>query len=160
MVAVRLTPPFPYAVVASPAYLKKHARPECIEDLRKHACLRLRRSNGSIAAWNFKDGDKTLELQVDGPLIAHDYPTLLAAAMQGLGIVQVPGPIVAAPIKDGRLIALLAEFSLMTPGVFLYYPDRRQVLPKLRAFIDHVKLQGDPPREKRTVKSRGPGNKR
>jgi DNA-binding transcriptional LysR family regulator len=160
MVAVRLTPPFPYAVVASPAYFKTHARPERIEDLREHACLRLRRSNGSIAAWNFKGGDKTLELQVDGPLIAHDYPTLLAAAMQGLGIVQVPGPTVAAPIKDGRLIALLADFSLMTPGVFLYYPDRRQVLPKLRAFIDHVKLQGELPQEKRAVKSRGPRNKR
>jgi DNA-binding transcriptional LysR family regulator len=27
----------------------------------------------------------------------------------------------------------------MTPGVFLYYPSRRQMMPKLRAFIDHVK---------------------
>jgi hypothetical protein len=27
----------------------------------------------------------------------------------------------------------------MTPGVFLYHPGRRQVMPKLRAFIDHVK---------------------
>jgi hypothetical protein len=24
------------------------------------------------------------------------------------------------------------------PGVFLYHPGRRQVLPKLRAFIDHI----------------------
>jgi len=27
----------------------------------------------------------------------------------------------------------------MAPGVFLYYPGRRQIAPKLRAFIDHVK---------------------
>jgi len=27
-------------------------------------------------------------------------------------------------------------------GVFLYYPGRRQVLPKLRAFIEHVKYRG------------------
>jgi hypothetical protein len=27
----------------------------------------------------------------------------------------------------------------MTPGVFLYYPGHRQIMPKLRAFIDHVK---------------------
>jgi DNA-binding transcriptional LysR family regulator len=26
-----------------------------------------------------------------------------------------------------------------TPGVFLYHPGRRQMLPKLRAFIDHLK---------------------
>jgi len=27
----------------------------------------------------------------------------------------------------------------MTPGVFLYHSGLRQVLPKLRAFIDHVR---------------------
>ncbi len=27
----------------------------------------------------------------------------------------------------------------MGPGVFLYYPGHRQLMPKLRAFIDHVK---------------------
>jgi DNA-binding transcriptional LysR family regulator len=153
MVAVRLTPPFPFLVVASAAYLRKHQRPERIEDLREHACLRLRRSNGSIAAWNFKDGEKAIELQVSGPLIAHDYPTLLSAAIQGLGLVQVPGPIVAAPVKDGRLSPLLSEFSVMTPGVFLYYPDRRQVLPKLRAFIDHVKFKGELPPESNGAKA-------
>src|SRR5579859_3504292 len=38
MVAVRLTPPFPLAVVGSPDYLKRRGRPERIEDLRDHAC--------------------------------------------------------------------------------------------------------------------------
>ena len=34
---------------------------------------------------------------------------------------------------------VLAPFAPMAPGVFLYYPGRRQMMPKLRAFIDHVK---------------------
>jgi len=29
------------------------------------------------------------------------------------------------------------------PGIFLYYPGRRQVLPKLRAFIDHMKSRSN-----------------
>jgi hypothetical protein len=37
------------------------------------------------------------------------------------------------------LQALLTRFAVTTPGVFLYHPGRRQVLPKLRAFIEHVK---------------------
>src|SRR3954466_6062127 len=49
MVAVRLTAPFPYVVVGSPEYLRRCKRPERIDDLRQHACLRMRRSNGSIA---------------------------------------------------------------------------------------------------------------
>ena len=76
---------------------------------------------------------------MSGPLIAHDYPTLLGAAIQGLGLAQVPGPLAKAPIADGRLQALLTPFAVTTPGVFLYYSDRRQVLPKLRVFIDHVR---------------------
>jgi DNA-binding transcriptional LysR family regulator len=27
----------------------------------------------------------------------------------------------------------------LTPCVFLYHPGRRQITPKLRAFIDHIK---------------------
>jgi DNA-binding transcriptional LysR family regulator len=141
MVAVRLTPPFSLAVVGSPDYLRGRKRPERIDDLRDHACLRMRRSNGSIAPWQFANGNKPVEAIVSGPLIAHDYPTLLGAAIQGLGLVQMPGPLVKAPMGDGRLQSVLTQFAVTMPGVFLYYPDRRQVLPKLRAFIEHVKYR-------------------
>jgi DNA-binding transcriptional LysR family regulator len=141
MVAMRLTQPFPLVVVGSPDYLRRRKRPERIGDLRQHACLRMRRSNGSIAPWSFVDGNKAVEAIVSGPLIAHDYPTLLGAAIQGVGLAQVPGPLAKAPISDGRLQALLTPFAVTLPGIFLYYPGRRQVLPKLRAFIEHVKSQ-------------------
>jgi DNA-binding transcriptional LysR family regulator len=141
MVVVRLTPPFPFVVVGGPDYLRSRQLPERIDDLRNHACLRIRRSNGSIAPWSFVDGGKTVEAIVSGPLIAHDYPTLLGAAIRGAGLAQVPGPICTAPIADGRLQGVLASFAVTTPGVFLYHSGRRQVLPKLRAFIEHVKHQ-------------------
>jgi DNA-binding transcriptional LysR family regulator len=141
MIAVRLTPPFPFVVVGSPDYLRLRTPPERIDDLCQHACLRMRRSNGSIAPWPFVDGNKAVEAIVSGPLIAHDYPTLLGAAIQGQGLAQVPGPLAKAPIADGRLQALLAPFAVTTAGVFLYYPSRRQVLPKLRAFIEHFKYR-------------------
>jgi DNA-binding transcriptional LysR family regulator len=139
MVAVRLTPPFPFVVVGSPDYLRARRRPERIDDLRSHACLRMRRSDGSIAPWPFVDGNKTVEAIVSGPLIAHDYATLLGAAIQGLGLAQVPRPLAKAPIDDGRLQPLLTRFAVTISGVFLYHPGNRQVLPKLRAFIEHIK---------------------
>ena len=141
MVAVRLTPPFPLVVVASPDYLRERPRPERVDDLRDHACLRMRRSNGTIAPWPFIDGNRTIEAIVSGPLIAHDYPTLIGAAIRGAGLAQVPAPVARAPIADGRLQALLSRFAVTTPGVFLYHPGRRQVLPKLRAFIEHVRYR-------------------
>jgi DNA-binding transcriptional LysR family regulator len=33
---------------------------------------------------------------------------------------------------------VLQAYCPQTPGFFLYYPSRRQVMPKLRAFIDHA----------------------
>jgi DNA-binding transcriptional LysR family regulator len=143
MVAVRLTRSFPFMVVASPDYLARRKRPERISDLSEHACLRIRRANGQVAPWPFIDGNKTIEAIVSGPLIAHDYPTLLGAAIKGLGLAQVPGPLATAPIADGRLQAVLAPYATTLPGVFLYHPGKRQVLPKLRAFIEHVKYRSD-----------------
>jgi DNA-binding transcriptional LysR family regulator len=139
MVAVRLTPPFPLVAVGSPEYLRRRGRPERIEDLRQHSCLRMRRTNGSIAPWSFVSGNKPIEAIVAGPLIAHDFPTLLGAAVEDMGLAQVPGPIAAGAVKAGKLVHLLERFAPLVPGVFLYYPSRHQMMPKLRAFIDHVK---------------------
>ncbi|MBR0847333.1 LysR family transcriptional regulator [Bradyrhizobium diazoefficiens] len=141
MIAVRLTQPFPFMVVGSPGYLDGRKRPRRIDDLRQHACLRLRRANGSIAPWPFIDGNRTIEAVVSGPLIAHDYATLLGAAIQGVGLAQVPGPLARAAMEDGRLLQVLAPFAITGPGVFLYYPGKRQALPKLRAFIERVKYR-------------------
>ena len=99
----------------------------------------MRRSNGSIAPWSFVNGNEAVEVIVSGPFIANDMPTILGAAVEGLGLAQVPEPIAAGAVKAGKLVRVLEPFAPMAPGVFLYYPGRRQMMPKLRAFIDHVK---------------------
>ena len=140
MIAVRLTPPFPLTVVGSPNYLRRRQRPELIDDLRRHACLRMRRSNGSIAPWSFGNGNEAVDVIVSGPLIANDMPTLLGAAVEALlGLAQVPEPTAwSGEIGETRAHAGTSSVPI-APGVFLYYPGKRQMMPKLRAFIDHVK---------------------
>jgi DNA-binding transcriptional LysR family regulator len=143
MVAVRLTQPFRFITVGSAEYLRRAGKPERPDDLRGHACLRLRRSNGALGLWSFKGNGRAIDVAVSGPLIANDFPTVLGAALDGMGLAQVPGPIAAEALKAGRLVEVLAPFAPTVPGVFLYYPGRRQVLPKLRAFIDHIKSGAD-----------------
>ncbi len=145
MIAVRLTPSFPLAVVGSPDYLRRRQRPERIDDLRRHACLRLRRSNGAITPWSFVNGNEAVEVVVSGPLIANDMPTMLGAAVEGMGLVQVPAPVAADAVKAGKLVRVLEPFAALAPGVFLYYPGYRQTMPKLRVFIDHVKNRSGAP---------------
>ncbi len=139
MVAVPLTPPLRLVVVGSPGYFAGRTAPASIDDLREHACLRWRRTGGALAAWSFNDGGRAIEMVVAGPFIAHDYSTMLGAALEGVGLAQLPEPMAADALRAGKLVHVLEPFAPVIPGVFLYYPDRRQVMPKLRAFIDHVK---------------------
>ncbi|AXL50851.1 transcriptional regulator [Paraburkholderia caffeinilytica] len=139
MVAVPLTPPFRLVVVGSPAYFAGRSPPRHTDDLRQHACLRWRRSSGALALWSFNDNGQAVEIAVSGPLIAHDFPTMLGGAVEGMGLAQLPEPLVADGLRAGKLVQVLEPFAPVTPGVFLYYPSRRQITPKLRAFIDHVK---------------------
>lgn len=139
MIAVRLSPPFRFIIVGSPAYLARKKRPARPDDLRQHACLRWRRSGGAIALWSLNDQGRAIEIAVSGPLIANDFPTMLGAALEGVGLAQVPEPIAAAAVKAEKLVHVLEKFAPMAPGMFLYYPGRAQMMPKLRAFIDHVK---------------------
>src|SRR5665213_407368 len=96
-------------------------------------------SSSAVALWSLNDNNRAIEIAVAGPLIANDFPTMLGAAVEGIGLAQVPAPIAAGLVKAGKLVQLLAPFAPMGPGVFLYYPGHRQLMPKLRAFIDHVK---------------------
>ncbi|CAM2156478.1 Uncharacterized HTH-type transcriptional regulator YcaN [Pararobbsia alpina] len=141
MIAVPLTPPFRLIVVGSPAYFAERSKPRHPNDLRQHACLRWRLSNGSLALWSFndKDSDKKIEIAVSGPLIAGDFQTTLDAALEGIGLAQVPEPMAMEGLKAGKLTRVLEKYASVMPGVFLCYPGRRHIMPKLRAFIDHVK---------------------
>ena len=141
MTTVRLTPPLRFAIVGSPDYLQRCGRPEVPEDLQRHACVRMRRSSGALAPWRVREGERAIDLTVSGPLIVNDFPAMLGAALGGVGLAQVPEPIADAEVRAGRLEEVLAAWAPMTAGVFLYHPGRRQVLPKLRAFIDHVQAR-------------------
>jgi len=139
MVAVRLSPPFRFIIVGSPGYLSRRGHPDRPADLRQHACLRMRRSGGALALWSLNDEGRAIEIAVSGPLIANDFPTMLGAALKGVGLAQVPEPLAVGSVRAGKLVEVLQPFAPLAPGVFLYFPSRRQTMPKLRAFIDHIK---------------------
>jgi DNA-binding transcriptional LysR family regulator len=139
MVAVRLTPSFRLIVVASPGYLERCGRPRTPAELTSHACVRLRRSAGDLANWRLQDGGRPIDLVVSGPLIVHDYSSMLDAALAGAVLAQVPEPIAREHVTAGRLDEVLDRYAPSTLGVFLYFADRRQISPKLRAFIEHAR---------------------
>ena len=61
---------------------------------------------------------------------------MLEAALQGIGIAYTTHERIEGWCREGRLVRVLDRFSPRYPGVYLYYPSRRQQSPALRAFID------------------------
>ena len=107
---------------------------------------------GAVALWSLHDNNRAIELAVSGPPLANDFPTPLGAAVESIGLAQVPAPIAAGLVKAGKLVQVLAPFAPMGPGVFSY-PGHRQLMPKLRAFIDHVKARSNAGGKIRTRRS-------
>lgn len=145
MVSVRLTPPTRTVVIGSPAYFAKHGVPQRPEDLVRHDCVNTRQTpRGGLDRWKFQRNGEAFETAVRGRVIANDTPTLMRCAVDGLGLVSHLESVVRPWIERGEVRTVLDGYSVGTPGLFLYFPARRQVLPKLRAFIEHArdKLNG------------------
>jgi DNA-binding transcriptional LysR family regulator len=145
MISLRLTPPFRILVVGTPEYFAAHGRPGRPQDLRAHKCIRARApTSGAIMRWDFMAGNQPLEMSVDGPLIVNDLGLVRTAALRGVGLAHTAEPLVADALRDGRLEIVLEDYATWSPGAYLYFPSRAQMLPKLRAFVDYMK-QHHPP---------------
>lgn len=146
MVAVKIGPPVRAFVVAAPGYLAAHGTPVHPRDLLQHACIGFRHvTTGQIERWSFARGGERIELQVSGRVILNDSSALVQAALDGLGIAYMINGYIERFIAEGRLARVLASWSPPLPGLMLYYPDRRRVPPKLRAFIDFLRSRAWPP---------------
>ncbi|SEH16992.1 DNA-binding transcriptional regulator, LysR family [Sphingopyxis sp. YR583] len=139
VIAVRLTGPFRFVAVATPGYLEKHGRPESPDELRNHRCVRMRMGSGALMPWTFEKGNREIEVGVTGPVIVNDFTAMMVAVHAGVAMGMTAEPVVKALVASGQLELVLPDFACSTSGLFLYYPSRKQVMPKLRAFIDYVR---------------------
>lgn len=88
--------------------------------------------------WSFVAGNRTVEIPVSGPLIVNDFTALTVGIRSGVALGMLAEPTAEMHVANGELELVLVEQATSTTGLFLYYPSRAQVMPKLRAFIDFV----------------------
>jgi DNA-binding transcriptional LysR family regulator len=140
MIAFRVTPPTKLAVVGSPAYFAQNDRPRHPNDLRHHSCVHYRWSrSGALYRWPFAKRGRTLEVEASGRLTVNDVDLLLAAALDGAGLICTLENVVSGHIDSGRLVSVLSDWCPVFPGFYLYYPSRLHARPALRALVDFVR---------------------
>lgn len=142
MVAVRVGPDESAAIVASPAYVAARGKPKRPRDLQQHDCINHRRiARGDIYRWEFTEAGKDVEVAVDGRFTANDNEALVAAALAGAGFAYVFESVVREHLAAGRLVRVLDAFCPPFPGLFLYYPSRAQLAPKLQALVAYLRAR-------------------
>lgn len=147
MVAIRVGPPTRLIVVAAPAYLERHPRPQSPADLKRHNCVNYRNISGiGTFPWTLQRNGKEVRNRTDGQIVIANDPDLAEILiLSGAGIGMILEENARPHLAAGRLVQVLDEWCHSFAGWYLYYPNRH-VTPALRALIDALKWSPPNPR--------------
>lgn len=146
MIAVRISPDFQQCVVGSPSYFARYGKPMTPHDLAGHRCISLRLpTSGGVWSWPFfKDGHE-LKVRPGSQLSFNTITLQLDSALAGLGLGYLPEDVVSDHVASGRLVRILADWSMPMSGYHLYYPSRRQPSPAFSLLVDALSFRGRTP---------------
>ena len=116
---------------ASPAYLTKHGTPSSIADLENHLTI-----NFELPSW-LGVPKPPLNERVESRFFTNDFLAARRAAIDGVGIVQIPRVQIIKSLEQGELVEVLPELTTSVP-VQLVFPSNKKFTTKLRSFIDHM----------------------
>ena len=120
MIAVRIAPDMPMAVVAAPGYLAKLALPAVPQDLVHHRCINLRLpTSGGLYVWVFQKKGREIKVRTDGQLVFNTIDLIVEAALAGFGPGYLPMDQAEKHVKSGRLVSVLPEWSPTLSGYHL-----------------------------------------
>ena len=128
----------PWVLVASPAYLKKHAAPTTPEEVAQHPCLIYSTVQGD-ERWHFTSTNaadaREHSVPVRGPLRSNNLSVLFEAARDGLGLAMLPCYVAHASIRDGDVTPLLTAFALPAQEMHAVFPSPKLLPSKVSRFV-------------------------
>jgi DNA-binding transcriptional LysR family regulator len=125
-------------LVASPAQLQRHGRPEGVEGLASLATMAMTASDGK-AVWRLLGpGGREFELQHRPVYTADDLLTLKYAALKGVGMTVLPDYMCRRELRLGELEQVLPGWAPRPGVIHAVFPSRRGLLPAVRRFLDFL----------------------
>lgn len=122
---------------ASTGYLKRAGRPRHPEELRKHATIGYSYS-ASGDEWSFGGPQGRVDVRIQPWMHSNSGETCRAVALAGQGIILQPDFLVGEDLRTGALEELMPEYMADSLGIYVVYPSRKHVSPKVRALIDFL----------------------
>jgi DNA-binding transcriptional LysR family regulator len=134
-------------LVASPAYLERCGEPRRLEDLSGHQSVVFRLpSTGRNRPWQLRDRRRAVELQLDHRTQVNDGDGMVAAAVLGLGVTQIPHYMVVDELARGALIEVMVGHRPAPMPISAVVPSLRLVPPRVRLVLDELERLRESPR--------------
>lgn len=129
----------PLCNCASPAYLARYGRPDTVKDLSSHRIVAFASSmTGRVESWEYRQGDQLDSLALPARVTVNTAEGMIACALAGLGMIQVPHYDVRHHLDSGRLVSVMPDTVPPPMPITLLYPHREHMTRRLEAFIDWV----------------------
>lgn len=127
--------------LASPDYVRARGRPDHPDALADgHRMVGFHSTaSGGLLPLEFSVGGRIRTVTLPATITVTAAESLFAAAVLGLGIVQMPRYHAESGLADGRLVTLLEAFAPTPTPVSLLYPRNRQLSPRVRVFTEWLR---------------------
>ena len=140
MIAVRIGPDIPMAIVGAPDYLTRRGIPVSVAHLVEHQAINLYLpTSGTANRWRLMRGGREVRVRMEGQLLLNTIDLILDAALDGHGLAYLPYDQVRRAIEEKKLTRVLEKFTPDLPGYHLYYPHRRHAGSAFSLLIDVLK---------------------
>lgn len=138
---------------ASPDYLTEHGVPLEPRDLLAHRCIVIRENDRALNNWQLTDGKQQTMVKVRSPLAVNHGEIAVDWALAGHGIVLRSEWDIAADLRRGDLVRVLAPWVGASADIHAVYPTRHHLSAKVRVFLDFLAARFGP---QRTTASQAP----
>lgn len=122
---------------ASPAYLHAHGTPKSLADLKNHLSVGYVSPRGKRdVGWESLDQGSPRIHRMEAALRVNSAELYIAAAVAGLGLIQVPAYDVKEMLASGELVEVLSEHPCAPMPVALVAPNRPSLVLTVKVFAD------------------------
>jgi DNA-binding transcriptional LysR family regulator len=140
MIAIPVSDRQRQTAVAAPSYIERFGKPSHPSELVRHRCIGWRPGPHTAPyRWEFGEDGREFDVAVNPQITTNDMWLMIRTACAGGGITFGMEETFRPYVLSGQLVPLLKDYFPPFAGFYLYFPNRRNLAPKLRALIEHVR---------------------
>jgi len=123
----------------STQYLEKFGTPSSPAELAAHQCIVTENSSvPETHKWVFKRKNDLVALDIHAALTVNDILAVKQLVLDGVGISILQEFTVRDDVEAGKLVALLPGYKIDPVPIYVIFPERKHLSPKIRAMIEFL----------------------